>query len=97
MFLTKLAFKNLARHRNRTLITAIIIALAIFFYILMDSLVGGITEMYYQTLIDYEAGHLQVVNEVYWRRGEFPSKICFHDTEIIAAIEKTRISASSRN
>ena len=47
MFLTKLAFKNLARHRNRTLITAIIIAFAVFFYIFMDSLVVGLTEMSY--------------------------------------------------
>lgn len=70
MFLTKLAFKNLARHRNRTLITAVIIAFAIFFYIVLDSLVGGMTEMSYQTIIDYEAGHLQVVNEAYWEEEE---------------------------
>ncbi|NLY75424.1 MAG: ABC transporter permease [Firmicutes bacterium] len=70
MFLTKLAFKNLARHRNRTLITAVIIAFAIFFYILLDSMVGGMTEMSYQTIIDYEAGHLQVVNEAYWEEEE---------------------------
>ena len=32
---TKLAFRNLLRHRNRTMITGSIIAMAIFFYILM--------------------------------------------------------------
>ncbi|MFW5986167.1 MAG: ABC transporter permease [Halanaerobiales bacterium] len=73
MFLTKLALKNLVRHRKRTLITAFIIAAAIFFYILMDSLIGGMTEMSFQTIIDYEAGHLQVVAEEYWRnRDEMP-------------------------
>ena len=70
MFLTKLAFKNLVRHRNRTLITAIIIAFAIFFYILMDSLIGGMTEMSYENIIDYEAGHLQIVIQDYWEEEE---------------------------
>ncbi len=90
MFLTKLAIKNLARHRNRTLITAIIIAFAIFFYILLDSLVGGMTEMSYQTIIDYESGHLQVVNEAYWEEEEkLPLENLFsNDTRMMAAIEK---------
>lgn len=70
MFLTKLAFKNLVRHRNRTLITSIIIAFAIFFYILMDSLIGGMTDMSYETIIDYEAGHLQIVDQHYWEEED---------------------------
>ena len=91
MFLTKLAVKNLARHGNRTLITAIIIAFAIFFYILMDSLVGGMTEMSYQTIIDYETGHLQVVNEDYWEEEEkLPLENLLSDAAgIMAAIEKS--------
>src|SRR5690554_1971303 len=70
MFLTRLAWKNLARHRNRTLITASIIAFAIFFYLLLDSLIGGMTEMSYEMIINYEAGHLQVVTEEYWAEEE---------------------------
>jgi len=70
MFLTKLALKNLARHRNRTLITASIIAFAVFFYLLLDSLIGGMTEMSYEMIINYEAGHLQVVTEEYWEEEE---------------------------
>lgn len=70
MFLTKLAFKNLIRHRNRTLITSTIIAFAIFFYIMMDSLIGGMTEMSYETIIDYEAGHLQIVDQNYWEEED---------------------------
>lgn len=91
MFLTKLAFKNLARHRNRTMITAIIIALAIFFYIIMDSLVGGMTEMSYQTIIDYEAGHLQVANKTYWEEEEkLPLENLLPDAAgILAVTEKT--------
>ncbi len=70
MFLTKLALKNLVRHRHRTLITACIIAVAIFFYLLLDSLIGGMTEMSYDTLIDYETGHLQIVSRNYWEDQE---------------------------
>ncbi|NLM97585.1 MAG: ABC transporter permease, partial [Halanaerobiaceae bacterium] len=70
MFLTKLAFKNLVRHRNRTIITSIIIALAIFIYIIYDSLIGGMTEMSYATIIDFESGHLQLVDENYWEEEE---------------------------
>ena len=70
MFLTKLALRNLARHRNRTLITSMIIAIAIFVYILMDSLIGGMTDMSYATLIDYEVGHLQMANSQYWEEQE---------------------------
>lgn len=66
LFLTKLAFKNLARHRNRTIITSIIIAFAVLAYILYDSLIGGMSEMSYETIIDYETGHLQVVDQRYW-------------------------------
>ncbi|MFW5991696.1 MAG: ABC transporter permease, partial [Halanaerobiaceae bacterium] len=70
MFLTKLAFKNLVRHRNRTIITAVIIAFAIFFYILMDSMIAGMTEMSHENIIDYEAGHLQVVRQEYWQEKD---------------------------
>lgn len=70
MFLTKLALRNLVRHRNRTLITSLIIAVAIFFYILLDSMIAGMTEMSYDILIDYEVGHLQVASEAYWDEQE---------------------------
>ncbi|NLM37484.1 MAG: ABC transporter permease, partial [Firmicutes bacterium] len=68
MFLTRLAFKNLARHRNRTIITSIIIAFAVLTYILYDSLIGGMIEMSYATITDYETGHLQVMTAEYWEK-----------------------------
>jgi putative ABC transport system permease protein len=33
-------------------------------------LIGGMTEMSYEMIIDYEAGHLQVVTEEYWAEEE---------------------------
>src|SRR5690554_3719289 len=70
LFLTKLAFKNLVRHRNRTIFTSIIIAMAIVIYIFFDSLIGGMTELSYETIIDYESGHLQVMAEGYWEEED---------------------------
>ena len=89
MFLTKLAFKNLIRHRTRTIVTASIIAFAIFFYILFDSLLAGITELSYQNIIDYEAGHLQVVEQEYWEEeDELPLKnLLVVDRQLSAAVE----------
>jgi putative ABC transport system permease protein len=73
MFLTKLAFKNLIRHQNRTLITALIIALAVFFYIMFDSLIGGMVEISYDNIIDYESAHLQFAAPAYWEeKDELP-------------------------
>ena len=89
LFLTRLALKNLARHRNRTLITASIIAFAIFFYLLLDSLIGGMTEMSYEMIINYEAGHLQVVTEEYWmEEEELPlENLVAADSQLIATIK----------
>ena len=41
MYLIRLAIKNLTRHKKRTLLTAGIIALAVVFYIFLDSLMLG--------------------------------------------------------
>jgi putative ABC transport system permease protein len=97
MFLTKLAFKNLLRHRNRTLITATIIAFAIFFYILMDSMIAGMTEMSYQSIIDFEAGHLQLANREYWEeKDEFPlENLLIIDQEVLTTVGNLKDYQSS--
>ncbi len=98
MFLTRLAFKNLIRHRNRTLITASIIAFAIFFYIFLDSMIGGMTELSYNSIIDYEAGHLQIMNNQYWEeKDEFPLDYLFTVNENLLNVvsDSTGYQASS--
>lgn len=88
MFLTKLSFKNLVRHRNRTLITASIIAFAIFYYILFDSLIAGMTEMSYNNIINYEAGHLQLATENYWEeKNDLPLEdLLVAEQEVMSAV-----------
>lgn len=70
MFLTKLAFKNLSRHKRRTILTAIVLALAIMVYLVSDSLLVGLRDMSFENIIELETGHLQVVNSKYWDEKE---------------------------
>ncbi len=73
MFLIKLSLKNLLRHKRRTIITAAIIAWAIFFYITFDSFLLGMNDMVFQNIIDYEYGHVQVADQTYWdEKDELP-------------------------
>ena len=73
MFLIKLSLKNLLRHKRRTLITAAIIAWAIFFYITFDSFLLGMNDMVFQNIINFEYGHVQVADTSYWEnKDELP-------------------------
>lgn len=70
MFLIKLAYKNLFRHWKRTIGTAIIIAMAIFVYLVFQSLLVGMEDMSYDNIIKFESGHLQVSDRNYWEEKD---------------------------
>lgn len=73
MFLLKLAYKNLFRYWKRTLITALIIGMAVFVYLIMDSMLLGMEDMTYDNIIKYESGHIQIANKEYWEdKDELP-------------------------
>jgi putative ABC transport system permease protein len=52
-------------------------------------MIAGMTEMSYQTIIDYEAGHLQVVNQEYWEdEDELPlENLIVVDEQVKKAVE----------
>ena len=91
MYLIRLAIKNLTRHKKRTLLTAGIIALAVVFYIFLDSLMLGMKNKALSNIIDFESGHIQVANKNYWeQRDEFPlENLMDNEEEIIKKIEKS--------
>jgi len=70
MFLLKLAFKNLTRHRKRTLITASIIAAAIVIFLAFDSILLGLNEASYKNIINYSTSEMQVVKNEYWENKD---------------------------
>ena len=91
MFLLKLAFRNMFRHWKRTMGTALIIALAVFFYLAADSLLLGSEEIVYDNIIKYESGHLQIVNTEYWQeKNELPlDNLMVPDSKLIEKIKST--------
>lgn len=92
MFLLKISFRNLFRHWKRTVITAVIIALAVFFYLAADSLILGTEEMAYSNIINFEAGHLQVADTSYWKeKDELPlDNLTNNDSALIRDIKNVK-------
>lgn len=62
MFLLKLAFKNLTRHKRRTIITSSALAIGLIMYILIDSLLIGLFNESTNNLKDAETGDGKVIN-----------------------------------
>jgi len=67
MLLIKIALRNLARHKKRTIFTAIVIAVAICFYVFADALIFGMMDSSYENITEYEYGHIQLMAEEYWQ------------------------------
>lgn len=63
MFLIKLAFKNLTRHKRRTFITAFALSFGLIMYILIDSLLLGMFEQSNNNLKDAETADGKVISE----------------------------------
>lgn len=70
MFLTKLAIKNLTRHKKRTIITALVISFGIFIFLVSDSLVIGLRDISIDNNINLETAHVQVMEQEYWDERE---------------------------
>jgi len=70
VFSIKLGLKNLTRQKRRNLITALIIAFVFFAYLFMDSLMKGMEEMSFQNIINFETGHIQITDSLYWEERE---------------------------
>ncbi len=70
MFLFKLSLKNLFRHKKRTIITAAIIAIAVFMFLFTDSLLMGLNNASYDNIINYSSSDIQIVSNSYWEEKD---------------------------
>jgi putative ABC transport system permease protein len=61
-FYLNLAFKNLWRHKRRTVLTALAIAVGVFYYIFLDSMLAGMYRDGVNNIINFQTGHIQVVS-----------------------------------
>ncbi|MEJ6951972.1 ABC transporter permease [Natronospora cellulosivora (SeqCode)] len=66
MLILKLGLRNLTRHKKRAIMTAIVISFAVFFYLIVDSLMFGLEDLSYNSIINLESGHFQIAHPEYW-------------------------------
>ena len=70
MFSIKLGLKNLTRQKRRNSITILVIAFAFFIYLFLDSVMGGMEEMSFSNIKNFETGDIQVAYPQYWEERE---------------------------
>lgn len=88
-FLFFLAWKNLSRHKRRTLITAGAIAVGIMFFLFLDSMLKGADMESIRNLKWYETGSVKILNTEYWdNRFQKPLDINITDPDSIISILK---------
>jgi ABC-type lipoprotein release transport system permease subunit len=63
--LFKLAFRNIFRHFTRTFLTFLAIALGLAMLIWIDSLLTGIDQDSFEKIINYETGHIKILDRGY--------------------------------
>jgi ABC-type lipoprotein release transport system permease subunit len=61
-----LAFKNLTRHKRRSLITALALAMGLAMFILFDSLLTGLENDGVRSMVWYDTASLQIQQKDYW-------------------------------
>ena len=69
-YLAGFAFRNLTRHKRRTVITAASLAAGLSLFILFDSLLTGLENDGTRSMIWYDTGALQVQDSGYWEEKD---------------------------
>ncbi|MFW6270084.1 MAG: ABC transporter permease [Bacillota bacterium] len=95
-FFTKLAFKNLFRHKLRTIISIMAIALSIIAVVFTRGLISGMIDSIFANHIQYQSGHIRIVNSEYEKKERLLSLNHTVDgldgengTEMLARLENT--------
>lgn len=98
MFLLKLSWKNLTRHKRRTVITSISLAMGLMIFILMDSLLIGALEQSNTNLMDAETGHGKILTHDAFKDMKFmPLNSRIEEPDrIINILEDSGAKASKR-
>ncbi len=64
-YLAKLAFKNLLRHKLRTIVSISAIIVAVIVVVFARGLINGMINSTYSDYFQYQTGHIRVINEEY--------------------------------
>lgn len=97
-FLLSLAWKNLARYRRRTLITAGAIAVGLAMFIFIDGWLKGADLQSQRNMVWYETGSARIVDAEYWEnRDGAPVRYAVEQPDpLLAALDDWGIPATPR-
>jgi len=68
-YFLRLAYKNLARHRLRTLVSIVAIAFAVMIVIFARGFIMGMVNETYSDTIQYDTGHIKIIEQDYQLEG----------------------------
>jgi ABC-type lipoprotein release transport system permease subunit len=96
--LKRLAFRNLSRHRAKTVLTALAIMVSVTLYIFMDGWISGMTMESRRNIVNYETGAAKLQTRLYFdKQDELPSFETFGGWEsYAAALDKAGYYAAPR-
>jgi len=81
--LSKIAMRNLARHRLKTILTVAAIMVSVAVFIVIKSMLGGMSIESHRSMVNYEAGAAKLQTKLYFeKKDEIPSYEVFPDWEI---------------
>ncbi len=97
-FLLGLAWKNLSRHKKRTIITALAIAMGLAIFIFIDSWLLGAQRESERNLIWYETSSARLLNRQYWEeKDQLPLKYVIENPDALTArLHELKIPAAPR-
>ncbi|TVR68421.1 MAG: ABC transporter permease [Spirochaetaceae bacterium] len=97
-FFFVLAFRNLTRHRRRTVVTALAMAVGISIYTSMDSILVGFISEIDRNLVDFEIGNAAITAPEYWdERHRYLLDRLVEDPEaLLRVLEEAGIPAAPR-
>src|SRR5215469_9268744 len=81
--LKKIALRNLARHKVKTILTSLAIMVSVAVYIFLNSWLGGMAVESRRNIVKYEIGAAKLQTKIYFeKKDEMPSYENFKDWEI---------------
>ncbi len=91
-YFLRLAYKNLARHRLRTLVSIIAIAFAVMVVIFARGFILGMVNETYSDTIQYDTGHVKIIDQDYQLEGRV-----FSLTETVDGYNNTNLNGMIEN
>jgi len=96
--LKKMALRNLARHKVKTILTSAAIMVSVAVYIFLNSWLGGMAIESRRNIVNYEIGAAKLQTKLYYeKKDEMPSHETFKDWEVYkAALENEGFVSAPR-